>query len=169
MSATELDDVAALLERVLPDPAGFAERLFQQLVGRWGDPGQSGAGNPDRAAGAPRFDLPEMVVAPRYRPNSYESLADSNVLLASALGACDCWGLQADCAVCGGEGSSGWTQPDLALFQEYVGPAVEKLSLDDAEAAANTEPAGQPEADGDIGSTEAYQDDRHRTTQGENT
>ena len=30
MSATELEEVQALLERVLPDPRGFAGRLLQQ-------------------------------------------------------------------------------------------------------------------------------------------
>ena len=36
MSATELDEVQALLERVLPDPGGFAQRLLLQAMARWG-------------------------------------------------------------------------------------------------------------------------------------
>ena len=34
MSTAELNAVEALLERVLPDPRGFAERVFSQLVER---------------------------------------------------------------------------------------------------------------------------------------
>ena len=36
MSATELEDVQAMLERVLPDPRGFAARLLQQAITQYG-------------------------------------------------------------------------------------------------------------------------------------
>ena len=36
MAITELDEVQALLDHVLPDPAGFAQRLAMQVVARWG-------------------------------------------------------------------------------------------------------------------------------------
>ncbi|KGN39944.1 hypothetical protein [Knoellia aerolata] len=128
MGATELDDVSALLQRVLPDPAGFAERLLDQFVSRWGvtSAGRSGgsaAMDPEEDAGAP-----PVVLAPRFVPHSLDALTDSNVLLASALGACDCWGLQDDCVVCKGKGEPGWVQPDVELFQVFVGPAVARLA-----------------------------------------
>ena len=128
MNTTELDDVIALLERVLPDPTGFAERLFQQVVARWAAAADSGASPIDACDTADWFDPSTVFVTPSPKTGSSERLADSNTLLASALGACDCWGARADCAVCKGAGSSGWTHPDVELFQEFVGPAVEKLS-----------------------------------------
>ena len=32
MSATELEEVQALIERVLPDPSGYAQRLLLQVM-----------------------------------------------------------------------------------------------------------------------------------------
>ena len=43
MSATELDEVQGLLDHVLPDPAGYAQRLAMQVMARWG---QSAGPNP---------------------------------------------------------------------------------------------------------------------------
>lgn len=50
------------------------------------------------------------------------------VVLAAALGACDCWGLRGDCPTCRGKGSAGWIDPDVDLFHEYVSPAAARLS-----------------------------------------
>ena len=36
MIATELEEVQALPDRVLPDPAGFAQRLALQVMSQWG-------------------------------------------------------------------------------------------------------------------------------------
>jgi hypothetical protein len=58
----------------------------------------------------------------------YEELVERNGLLAGALGACDCWGLQADCVVCQGAGRSGWRLPDKRLFSNLVRPAIDKVS-----------------------------------------
>lgn len=47
--------------------------------------------------------------------------------LAAALGACYlCWGEDADCGFCGGDGQPGWSAPDAELFACYVAPAVER-------------------------------------------
>jgi hypothetical protein len=129
MPTRELDEVTALLERILPDPAGFADRVLSQLLSRYSVTGKN-VGPSYRTEDEPQEHVhrEEVVIAPSYQPESWESLADSNVLLASALGACDCWGLQSNCVVCKGVGSSGWTQPDAELFQLFVGPAVERLS-----------------------------------------
>lgn len=120
MTATELDDVTALLGRVLPDPTGFAERLVQQLVTRWAG-GDLPAGLPRVVAGE-AGDTPDVVSA--------GAAGDTLLLLTAALGACDCWGLTPQCPVCAGEGTSGWTEPDVELFRELVGPALVRISTD---------------------------------------
>jgi hypothetical protein len=126
VSTTELDEVQTLLERVLPDPSGYAQRLLQQAVTRWGQ----GAGSPattfyttyatasvdDDGDGGPEPSAGD------------DPLTDTNLLLAAALGACECWGLRASCDLCEGHGTAGWTEPDPALFDELVMPAVIRLS-----------------------------------------
>ncbi|MCP4470114.1 MAG: hypothetical protein GY815_05425 [Gammaproteobacteria bacterium] len=54
----------------------------------------------------------------------YSELKESNTALASALGACECWGEDFDCVLCEGEGSPGWTLPDEEDFSEYIRPAL---------------------------------------------
>jgi hypothetical protein len=72
-----------------------------------------------------------------------EGLASTNVLLAAALGACECWGLRAECDLCQGRGSAGWAEPVAELFYEFVGPAIARLPdlpPDDLEEAAEAGP-----------------------------
>jgi hypothetical protein len=162
MTATELQDVQALLDRVLPDPRGFAGRLLQQVVTEYGlipEPARAQAafyaaedavpgddfivadswpGNEtrhdetapgetlgDEAAASGRLaDGPSGEPA----PDAATAASDINILLAAALGACECWGARAGCDLCLGQGASGWTQPDPELFDEFVRPALERLS-----------------------------------------
>lgn len=134
MSATELDELQTLLEHVLPDPSGYAQRLLLQVMTRWGR--AAGSGAPASYPGANAFYTSTTaddvmtngaVVTPE-PPTEDEAPIDINLLLAAALGACDCWGLQGDCHICQGHGLTGWTQPDAELFAEFVQPAIEKLS-----------------------------------------
>ena len=55
---------------------------------------------------------------------STRSLIDRNIVLASALGACDCWGEDGRCPICVGAGAPGWSPPDQELFTAYVRPAM---------------------------------------------
>jgi hypothetical protein len=123
MSTSELDDVTALLERVLPDPAGFAERLVEQFITRW-----AGGDLPAAARVVVRGEAETRD--PGTDPGIDPVAADTTLVLAAALGACDCWGMTSDCPVCAGEGTSGWTEPDVELFREFVGPALVRLSAD---------------------------------------
>jgi hypothetical protein len=109
MSTTELRAVETLLERMLPDPKGFAERVFDQLVERLSS------------------DLPQGVApvgAPTYDSTATEVLSDRNTLFAAAVGACECWGEDPRCPRCSGHGSPGWMPPDSRLYAEYITPAV---------------------------------------------
>jgi hypothetical protein len=126
MTATELEEVQALLERVLPDARGFAGRLLQQAVTQYGllaEPAATAyysAGEAEDVASEETVIVAEEWAADR-------APVDTNILLAAALGACGCWGLRADCGVCQGQGSAGWTQPDPELFDEFVRPALDRL------------------------------------------
>jgi hypothetical protein len=108
MTTTELHDLEALLERALPDPMGFVDRVLGQLL--------------DRLAETPAGPAPAVVAG--YEAELHQRLEDRNVVLAAALGACECWGEQPDCPECHGAGSSGWQQPDPALYDELVRPAA---------------------------------------------
>ena len=151
MNATELDEVEALLDRVLPDPRGFAERLFQQVLTRLAGVAES----------APTIDGESLTITD---PETVDSESDpqellpyADLVLAAALGACDCWGSLPECAVCQGEGSSGWTQPDPELFREYVRPALERLTA-----------ATAFHADQRVDGAPDQADETERPTQGDN-
>jgi hypothetical protein len=134
MAATELEDVQALLERVLPDPSGFAQRLLMQLMAQFGQSAEPGASTFHSSANAfytasthEDAAASKIVIKPE-QPDADEAPAGTNVLLAAALGACECWGLRTDCDTCLGEGSAGWTRPVPELFDEFVGPAIARLA-----------------------------------------
>lgn len=129
MTTTDLDDVQDLLRRVLPDPSGFAERLLQQAMERW-SVGGLGEAAPDLANA---FGHDTVVVTPTSSDDApHDVVVECNMLLAAALGACRCWGMQSTCPLCQGRGSSGWVEPEHDLFQEFVGPAAERLSKSDS-------------------------------------
>lgn len=125
MTTSELAAVEALVMQVLPDPMGFAERLLNELAGR--------------LANAPGADGTQVV--PGHESAAHESLADRDVLLAAALGACDCWGEDPGCPGCGGRGSPGWEPPDPELYAEYVAPAVRRTAPDGPRAHPDPGPA----------------------------
>jgi hypothetical protein len=126
MTGTELEEVQALLERVLPDPRGFAGRLLQQAMTEYGQFAGPAATAFYEATTAENGTPSETVIVPDQWPG-HETPIDVSILLAAALGACECWGLQIDCDLCEGQGSAGWTRPDPELFDEFVRPAIERL------------------------------------------
>jgi hypothetical protein len=109
---SELAAVEALLMKVLPDPMGFAERVLGELAGRLA--ATSPTGTP--------------TVVPSYESAVHDALVDRNIVLASALGACTCWGEDPACADCSGAGGVGWVPPDPQLYDEYVAPAVRRTA-----------------------------------------
>lgn len=107
MTTSELQMVESLLFQALPDPRGFADRVLGQLV--------------ERLATEPAGSRPVTVVeAPA------QQLSDTCLLLAAALGACECWGRDPGCELCAGDGAPGWTDPDEDLYREFVLPAVRR-------------------------------------------
>lgn len=132
MSATELDEVQALLERVLPDPTGYAQRLLLQAMAQWGQLAEAGSDASKASAStfyttaeAEDVDASNIVITADQLAD--RATADTSILLAGALGACVCWGLRGDCDLCWGQGSAGWTEPVPELFEEFVGPAIARL------------------------------------------
>jgi hypothetical protein len=63
-----------------------------------------------------------------------DELAERNLALAEALGACDCWGQDPRCHICEGEGGPGWILPDRQLFATYVQPAIRAIRAQAADA-----------------------------------
>jgi hypothetical protein len=51
-------------------------------------------------------------------------MAQRNALLAGALGACECWGADADCDTCEGQGAPGFFEPVPAAFEAMVVPLL---------------------------------------------
>ena len=94
-TTTELGELEALLERVLPDPRGFAELVFEQIVERLT------MQVPDASA----------AVVDSYDAAAYQALVDRNMILAAAVGACDRWGYESDCPLCAGAGSRAGPSP----------------------------------------------------------
>jgi hypothetical protein len=139
MSATELEEVQALLERVLPDPGGFAGRLLRQAVTQYGLLAEPA---PTAFYTAENVPTDEEVI-PADPWEEYPPPGDISILLAAALVACECWGLQADCDLCQGQGSAGWTQPDPELFNEFVQPALGRLSVVSPQSGQATRPTGK--------------------------
>jgi hypothetical protein len=53
-----------------------------------------------------------------------------NVVLSDALGSCSsCWGEDANCPLCNGNGQPGWRSINKRLFNSYVLPCLEKMYL----------------------------------------
>jgi hypothetical protein len=123
VSGTELEQILSLLQRVLPDPSGFAERLVEQALGWVAEQSRTG----EAVTGAPHRDRDDRTIVVEPEP-SRQAPPEFNELLAAALGACECWGDDTSCRRCSGHGGSGWLEPDADLFQMFVGPAVERLS-----------------------------------------
>jgi hypothetical protein len=154
MSVTELEEVQALLERVLPDPRGFAGRLLQQAITQYGlvaEPAATAFYTPEDVT-----PVEDVIVADEWAAD--QTPVDTNILVAAALGACECWGLRADCGSCQGQGTAGWTRPDPELFEEFVRPAIKRL------------PAMPPQGRQQHDRPGTYDDhDGHQTVQGENS
>ncbi len=153
MSKTELEDVQALLERVVSEPGVFAGRLLQQAIAQYGLVSEPAA-TAFYTAMAEDVTASETVIVPD-EWSADETSLDTNALLAAALGACECWGLREACRTCQGRGSAGWAQPDPELFEEFVRPAISRLSVTPARGHHDPATAEQDGSD-------------HQSMQGEN-
>jgi hypothetical protein len=136
MSDAELPNLDHLLKLVVADPAGLVDRVVARAAGQLAPDGvvADGGDEPsaDVIASALGDRLARMIAGDDDRAQArdsgwlahYQELLDRNSALAAALGACDCWGQDRGCPVCGGAGTPGWALPDERLFAAYVQPAV---------------------------------------------
>ncbi|NEA33396.1 hypothetical protein [Streptomyces sp. SID13031] len=128
MTATELDEVTALLEHVLPDPAGFAQRLLDQVLTQFSSVLDQAGTTPFPSPPGTYRTANTVAGEPVATDAPGPSPRDPRLLLEAALGACDCWGTRSDCPACAGQGSSGWAEPDPDLFREFIGPAAARMA-----------------------------------------
>lgn len=153
-------NVEPLLRRAMLDPFALVDRVLQKVLDQLEREGAlAGYDNmpPEEliatalgnwltgmlASGRP----PDVVEVPADGDRAAQStrddeLVERNSALAAAVGACDCWGEQADCPFCDGDGSAGWVRPDKQLFARYVYPAVRKLRISNAMANGARRPTG---------------------------
>jgi hypothetical protein len=143
MTAAAGTNVGLLLERLVVDPSALVERVVQPVMEQlWRDGAAADDGDtpPElliatalgnrlaRVVASEQPPAPAGLPASSARPEQdlahYEPLIERNSDLAAALGACDCWGEQLDCAFCEGAGTPGWILPDRRMFATYVYPAV---------------------------------------------
>jgi hypothetical protein len=119
--------LGALLGHGMADYLELAQRVITQLVDRIADEHaftDSDEPTGERIATALGNRLARVVLDEEEAAARYDLLVERNIALASALGACDCWGDDGGCAVCDGDGRPGWLPPDAQLFAVYVGPVA---------------------------------------------
>jgi hypothetical protein len=138
--------VDGLVERLLSDPISFVERVLVHVVGELAQQYEIAGDNaqpPDETlASALGSRLAGMIASaeesqPDDRSTSvdhsaearkYDELVARSAELASALGACDCWGDDDACPICHGIGEPGWTLPERQLFASYIRPAARTIA-----------------------------------------
>jgi hypothetical protein len=131
MAAGNTPELGPLLAHVANDPIGMAGRVLQQTMDRLASD-EAIAGNGEMAAdelvaAALGNRLARFLTDRNDEADDYAELAARDAALAAALGACECWGADADCPACGGAGEPGWMLPDSRLFAHYVHPAVQAV------------------------------------------
>lgn len=131
MTTGNTTELGPLLAHVANDPIGMAGRVLQQTMDRLASD-ETIAGNgelaPDELVAAALGNrLARFLTDRNDEADDYAELAARDAALAAALGACECWGADADCPACGGAGEPGWMLPDSRLFAHYVHPAVQAV------------------------------------------
>jgi hypothetical protein len=146
MTVGEGLNVDALMNGVGADPGALIDRVLQQVLQRLVSQGvlagSTGAASPQDVLAEAIGGWVTRMLDPGAdgRSGSYldwDELLDRNNALAAAVGACDCWGEDRDCAFCDGQGTPGWVRPDGELFAEYVDPAVRWMSTSTTSETAN--------------------------------
>src|SRR5688572_20386937 len=103
-ATTELGEIEALLEKALPDPMSFVERIAEQLLERLAANAPTGHPQPS-----------EATVVTDLQTAGFQLWEDHNLVLSAALGSCECWGEDPHCTSCSGAGTPGWVEPDAEL------------------------------------------------------
>jgi len=104
-----------------PELANYLE-LFQQLAADDAEPGES-----EKVRELEMRLKKISAAAKRLKADLYDTLDDLDEL-ARAIGACEeCLGKNARCPTCRGKGKAGFYQPDRALFDQWILPAVREV------------------------------------------
>jgi hypothetical protein len=115
-----------LLERMMvdrPDLAQYAE-VFQQFE----DNDEETVKMEEHIKDLEKRVRKSSAIALRLEEDLNDAL-DELEDLAKALGACiECWGEDKRCPTCRGRGVPGYQEPDRALFNQLVLPALQKVS-----------------------------------------
>ena len=69
----------------------------------------------------------ELIAALKSLTKEHEQLKKLNKTVAEAMGACECWGQDAGCAICNGNGKPGHLPINEASFTKFVQPFFEML------------------------------------------
>jgi hypothetical protein len=119
VAVTEQLDLRAVVGGLFENPAAALSGLLEQVaVSLLGD---------DDDTRALTAKVLGAFTGPTEDDPAYDVLLERSMLLAAALGACDCWGEDPACPVCSGAGLAGWRPPDPAAFDVFVAPALEAM------------------------------------------
>jgi hypothetical protein len=69
----------------------------------------------------------DLMQSVRTHQTQQQQLAEHNQIIASALGACFCWGFDAECPHCQGKGIAGTQTVNTQLFERLVLPFFQRL------------------------------------------
>jgi hypothetical protein len=134
MNEIDATDPMQLLELMRRDPGAGREAVQAAMMARAGSDPRVGAlmgllaqSQPTAPPPAPRSSARSQRIRQRVLEmrEELEDLRDLSDELAAALGACAlCWGEARDCEECRGRGRPGWHEPEAALFERWVTPAL---------------------------------------------
>jgi hypothetical protein len=136
-AATYEDMMGALVQNLEQTNDPYKKMLGQMILQNFQSERQSDQGTKaprPRANGQMQQDVKTLVKINRgllgeYKAlrQSHDELKQANGYTAAALGACECWGFDASCANCGGQGAPGNFEVDEPKFNRLIQPLFEKI------------------------------------------
>lgn len=84
--------------------------------------------------------IKELSKALRRAKKTIRAQREQNAVIASTLGACECWGAHQRCRTCAGAGTPGFFAPEPNLFEELIGPLLVDESVHPDDSRSTREP-----------------------------